>query len=126
LVRLGDVTGLDDSSAKARAEGGGIDGDLGCVEAESAQSTARISRCAGGCTRKALRLQRRGLRLPHPRPGPSRLFTVTANNNGAVSAAINMLVAVQGLWIIWLICIRHDARPRSEPGANIRYGLLLS
>ena len=61
-----------------------------------------------------------------PQPGPSRLFTVTANNNGAVSAAINMLVAVQGLWIIWLICIRHDARPRSEPGANIRYGLLLS
>jgi hypothetical protein len=47
LVRLDDVAGLDDSSAKARAEGGGgIDGDLGCVEAESAQSTARISRCA--------------------------------------------------------------------------------
>jgi hypothetical protein len=32
--------GLDRSSAKARAEGGGIDGDLGCVEAESAQSPA--------------------------------------------------------------------------------------
>jgi hypothetical protein len=27
-----------------------------------------------------LRLQRRGLRPPRPRPGPSRLFTVTANN----------------------------------------------
>jgi hypothetical protein len=33
--------GLDRSSAKARAEGGGIDGDLGCVEAESAQSPGR-------------------------------------------------------------------------------------
>jgi hypothetical protein len=35
-----------------------------------------------------------------PRPGPSRLFTVTANNNGAADAAINMLAAVQSLWII--------------------------
>jgi hypothetical protein len=44
-----------------------------------------------------LRLQRRGLRPPRPRPGPSRLFTVTVSNNGAVGAAVNMLVAVQGL-----------------------------
>ncbi len=67
----------------------------------------------GGCTRKALRLQRRGLRPPRPRPGPSRLFTVTANNNGAVGAAINMLVAVQGLWIIAASVTLRLRRPQA-------------
>jgi hypothetical protein len=32
--------------------------------------------------------------------GLAGLFTVTANNNGPVGAAINALVAVEGLWII--------------------------
>jgi hypothetical protein len=32
--------------------------------------------------------------------GLAGLFTVTANNNGAVGAAINVLVAAQGLWVI--------------------------
>ncbi|HYV79620.1 MAG TPA: hypothetical protein VE979_15940, partial [Streptosporangiaceae bacterium] len=31
--------------------------------------------------------------------GLAGLFTVTANNNGPVGAAINALVAAQGLWI---------------------------
>jgi hypothetical protein len=31
--------------------------------------------------------------------GLARLVTVTANNNGPVGAAINALVAAQGLWI---------------------------
>jgi hypothetical protein len=39
-------------------------------------------------------------RPPRPRPGPGRLFTLTVGSNGAAGAAINMLVAVQGLWII--------------------------
>src|SRR5208282_1085417 len=73
----------------------------------------------GGCTRKALRLQRRGLRPPRPRPGPSRLFTVTANNNGAVGAAINMLVAVQGLWIIAASVTLRLRRPQAA-GAPAR------
>jgi hypothetical protein len=32
--------------------------------------------------------------------GLAGLFTVTANNNGPVGAAINVLVAAQGLWVI--------------------------
>jgi hypothetical protein len=32
--------------------------------------------------------------------GLTGLFTVTANNNGPVGAAINALVAAQGLWVI--------------------------
>lgn len=32
--------------------------------------------------------------------GLAGLFTVTANNNGAVGAPINALVAAQGLWMI--------------------------
>ena len=32
--------------------------------------------------------------------GLAGLFTVTANNNGPVGAAINALVAAQGLWVI--------------------------
>ena len=54
----------------------------------------------GGFPRTALRLQRRGLRPPRPRPGPGRLFTVTAGNNGAAGAATSMLAAVQDLRII--------------------------
>ena len=32
--------------------------------------------------------------------GLAGLFTVTANNNGPVGAAINVLVAAEALWII--------------------------
>ena len=67
----------------------------------------------GGCTRKALRLQRRALRPLRPRPGPSRLFTVTASNNGAVGAATSMLVAVQGLWIIAASVTLRLRRPQA-------------
>lgn len=35
-----------------------------------------------------------------PALGLAGLFTVTANNNGPVGAAINALVAAQGLWVI--------------------------
>jgi len=48
-----------------------------------------------------------------PQAGPSRLFTVTANNNGAVGAAINMLVAVQGLWIIAASVTLRLRRPQA-------------
>jgi hypothetical protein len=66
-----------------------------------------------------LRQQRRGLRPPGPRPGPGRLFTVTANNNGAVGAAINMLAAFQGLWIIAASVILRLRRPQAA-GAPVR------
>jgi len=40
------------------------------------------------------------LGLLGPILGLAGLFTVTANNNGAVGTAINALVAAQGLWVI--------------------------
>ena len=48
-----------------------------------------------------------------PRPRPGRPFTVTVRNNGAVGAAINMLVAVQGLSIIAASVRLRLRRPRA-------------
>jgi hypothetical protein len=45
------------------------------------------------------------------------LFSVTANNNGPAGAAINALVAAQGLWIIAAavaLPLRHCGEPRSS------------
>jgi hypothetical protein len=50
---------------------------------------------------------------PRPSSGPGRLFTVTAGNNGAAGAAINMLVAVQGLWIIAASVTLRLSRPQA-------------
>jgi hypothetical protein len=63
-----------------------------------------------------LPLQRRGLRPPRPKPEPSRLFTVTASNNGAADTAINMLVAVQGSWIIAASVTLRLRRPQAADG----------
>jgi hypothetical protein len=48
-----------------------------------------------------------------PQARASRLFTVTASNNGAAGAATNMLVAVQGLWIIAASVTLRQRRPQA-------------
>jgi hypothetical protein len=57
-----------------------------------------------------------------PRPGPGRLFTVTAGNNGAAGAAINMLAAVQGLWIIAASVTLRLLRPQAVGAPPARSG----
>ena len=76
----------------------------------------------GGFPRTALRLQRRGLRPPRPRPGPGRLFTVTAGNNGAAGAATSMLAAVQDLRIIAASVTLRLLRPPAAAAPPVRSG----
>ena len=53
--------------------------------------------------------------------GLAGLFTVTANNNGPVGAAINALVAAEGLWIIaasLTLPLRASSQPRQRNNAT--------
>jgi hypothetical protein len=54
--------------------------------------------------------------------GLAGLFTVTANNNGPVGAAINSLVALQGLWIIAASLTLPLRRPRADLRAGRAVG----
>jgi hypothetical protein len=47
--------------------------------------------------------------------GLAGLFTVTANNNGPVGAAINVLVGVEGLWILAASIVLPLRRARAVP-----------
>jgi hypothetical protein len=48
--------------------------------------------------------------------GLAGLFTVTANNNGPVGAAINILVAAEALWIIAASLTLPLRKPQASPG----------
>jgi hypothetical protein len=47
--------------------------------------------------------------------GLAGLFTVTANNNGPVGAAINVLVGVESLWILAASLVLPRRRTRAVP-----------